>query len=380
VDVLRDPAAPPFYVARKVRVLDVPTQHPEITSALNVRLLWWGYLNGLAVLPDRIVVSTFGGTFSQSQCVAPDGTNTGTVVGPEPSASELHFFDPETLAPLGTSTSGLPCTALIEADPAGGFVALAGKRYSTTTFERFSAHGTQISTAARTLDPPGFSPADLLLVPGTRIFAALLISDNDAAVTTIDLATGTSSTVDLGKVTGAVKVEAFALAPYAEGGRTLIAITDTTGPQILLIDPTAPDHIVAQIADPAVRNTHYHQLVYVDPPIGRFVFTDASADLLWSTSRADPRLTFFNPHFSRATPTALSRGRAKDALLAGWVSQNVSRDWAAYATVIDAAAPRVLPGAIELGEGSVGSIRSDGKGRFFVALPWSAELVRIDPN
>ena len=52
----------------------------------------------------------------------------------------------------------------------------------------------------------------------------------------------------------------------------------------------------------------------------------------------------------------------------------------AIATLLDTEADRFLPGVWVLGEGLPTRVVTDAAGRYFIALPWTAELVRLDPN
>jgi hypothetical protein len=385
IDVLKDPAKPAFTVAQRARLFDAAPIVPDLGQLFDSRDVVWGYLNGLAVLPDRIVVSTLSGVFSAYGCTRPLGTNTGTVVGPAPSRADLRSFDPEMLAPIGSPVAVAPCTSLLEPDMGGGLVAAAGsdEQSGAPTLTRFApnAQGALVATATITLGPPTYAPLDLLRLPNTRTFVALLLTETPTAafyrLAWADLAAGTQDSFDL--QTFAAAGQPFggkAIAAVSDHGRTLIAVGDNAAGRIVLLDPFAPAgaRLVDEIPTASRPDGHLDGIGYSND---RYVIIDLTSNLLWFTQRGGSRPVFANSHPMSAYPTSLSRDPGP--LLAGWMTGS-SSGWAAHATLVDPITPRVLPGWIPLGAGSVGRIRADANGRYFVLLPWAAEVVRLDPN
>ncbi|MCC7382910.1 MAG: hypothetical protein IT384_13820 [Deltaproteobacteria bacterium] len=311
-----------------------------------------GYLGGLAVLRDRIVVSTFNGAAGPVECAQ--------------GAGALAFVDPETMT-ISTSTAP-PCTTLLAADPtSAGFVGLGGT--DGQTMIRFDGAGRVVHQALLPV-PSSWVPWALERAGSTDRYGmvygppdrsrgvpqrAYVVDESFTVLQTVELAPR-----------GALAWAAEGL--VLVGGDWVVTYDASTNglgaPVAIRYGVCGQSDVAFAAARGAVRalaSRHYSESV-----------------LLW-TSRGCVGATFFE---WRAVPGALVFWPASPHLL---LVAYDSRELDGLSTgpsalaLVDVESAVVLPGALPVGEAPVEPLRADSTGRVWGMQSARGRILRIEP-
>jgi hypothetical protein len=316
-----------------------------------------GYISGLAVLSDRVVISTFDGLRSEKSCA-------------DAVPSRFVRLDPSSLAEVST-TQPAGCVTAIEAARDG--LTFFGS-FRDRVIARFDADG--MEQVRRQLDDPRFD--------GDHYPSVLAISDDGSKLVVAISHRGTGR----GHV---VILSAADLSTVAIAGPFSSRLTDLAilGPnELAVLDPENDLAVVADEAGRVVETLGFRgpcsqgalDLVEIEPFGPRAIAATAEERLArgvyTKTAERCGRGFFFEVD---ARPNGLLR--LSDGSFAVAAAET-SGDYRAHLGLMLGAERRILPGATPVGRGVVRFLRED-QGVIYGATPWEGGVfraVRIGPR
>ncbi|MEM7676428.1 MAG: hypothetical protein AAF449_10540 [Myxococcota bacterium] len=331
-----------------------------------------GYAYGMTVLDDRVVVSG---------AVDADGCSEA--------ASRLTFIDPDSLDTV-LSVNAYSCVQALSTDPSG-----------STFVAAYYDNGWRVGRFDRTGDelvrgPPigpqfgGTRSSGARQVPNWR--AAEILRPVDAGDLWLIMYDSRGAEPALG-TTAWVRLDARTLAPVSSPQflepwfRSYAGSLGPDGSYALLddwsfsvgwfgSDSSTPMASVSVGPDSPFKNVYYDLRPISEQRM--LVALQGRAPALTVTPMGQIR---------RMTHPAGEREQVMMTFLpwAGSIQlglgiQTVDRgNREVIATLIDPSNDRFLPGVWVIGEGMPSFVRTDVRGRYFIILPWTAEIVRLDP-
>ncbi len=369
---LYHPAPAPFAQVRRRRLLPVEPFAPRSLSedgTISARALLRAYAHDVEVLGDEILVAHGDGQLG-GRCDASEQRR----------PSVLERVDPDELATVGTATAP-PCLRRMLAD--GDAVLAVFAEEGDLWIGRFDRGGRR--RVARPLDPrdPRQRPDDdpdrplaeavyvvELLRPTPGTLAVVLSTDDDGPRTLVFVvADDDLRPLRRRRLDG---VTAMAAAATPEG----IALASGRG--VIWLDPAS----LADRAGPSVAPR---------PPwddVTLSALHPHASELLAASVGEAPQVFAFGGGASELDAAEILELPAQNSLLAPWtealvlvgaVGQVSPGRFGGLVARYDPRRRRVLPGLVEVGGGPIGRARLDGRGRAWLLLPWSAELVRLEP-
>ncbi|MCK6551578.1 hypothetical protein L6R52_37445, partial [Myxococcota bacterium] len=374
----------PFTVDR-VKVVeaarDVLPDWLTFNGLLVPDLMFEGWVHDLELVDGRVVALAGDGTFG-GPCRA--GFTRG---------SNLHFFDPATLALTGTATTP-QCLTAIAADPEypaifGVFTAAGEWRVG-----KFDATGRLLASApvdARTTAGPGeprrvtfrdHRVLDVEVLPARDLVAVLFNPEADTGKE----GNGGNVVFTYDRTT----LERRGGWDYPDGQRWVMTAVDDHTLALARNDARAIEWLDVD-SGPLGASAPLRRLdgVFNDDSLLDVAHHPASGTLLVAATR--------DPLLFTVTPRGAARGRAHvfdvdaapvtalpwppdptRALVAGIVG--TGEDRRAVVTRFDPTRPSFDSGTWDLGWGAPTKMLSDDEGHIFVLLPWSGDLVRLTPT
>jgi hypothetical protein len=325
-----------------------------------------GYTSGLVMLDGKLVVGLNGGVYGNRYC-------------PPERRSRFAFVDPETLAV--TATVAAPeCTVQIAKDPTGpGFLAAHGG--PVRLISRFDAQGNLQMT--RAIDAPPLDADHWIFGIYTSADPPRILTAFNAEVRPgRDTATGYMADVDpetlelralTGNIAGRVEV-------YGTAGPGKVAATEELADSLRVYEPGLDRYELLSLWGLCSRARRISPYALVRQDSTGFVVlpaagTDVQALFALDLDPMPPRCAAVSSWEVAADATAAIEWPEDRSLVLVGLVENRMR---AFAALADTRARRFLPGAVEIGRGQVSDPVSDGR-RVFLLLPWSAEIVRVEP-
>jgi hypothetical protein len=330
-----------------------------------------GYLSGLEVLGDEVVVASFDGQFVE-----------GTAC-PGEARGRFHFLDRDTLAEVHTATAPYCVRDLARHPTRRQFFAVFG---SPLRLGRFDGDG-RLLEARDVPFPAGNVAAPLRLLvhrmsPHVSVLVEALpdrddyvavFSGRDASLTleyrTISLR-GPDDRGDLGDI--------------AELDELLLSVLDRRADTIVNVDLTSPPPTY----ESADRSSFAEACEGIQVKVERFRRNPTHPEWLMISqggrvhaarleSISDCVLTrFYGPV---ADMHDLVFWPPDDDLVLVGLSDRDEADTARLA-LLDRSEDRFLPTSLEIGRGPIDDMRVDDLGRVFMTLPWSGSVVRAEPK
>ncbi len=324
-----------------------------------------GYIADLRVLPGAVWVATRAGSFGTLECE-------------EPERAELVRIDPEQPA-VTTVEMAPPCLALLAPDTSGLGELLGVTAGRAPRLHRFDAQGKVVATTD--VPPPALPmPTDDLVPVGlftdSSTVVALLLTTlqrpGAAWLVTLDArtlahrATSTASGAQLRASTGIVRQRVYA----SDRHNAAIQAFDVAGTALALRE--------MMMVQPARGSSDDAGFVYFHAPSERvLVSSTGRRAALWALDpslQAPGRRAF--AYEAEMVPWAITAWPGDDDRVA--VGAMVAPpSFAAMLATYSLAENRFLPGATRIGQGVVGALAVDAKGRLWASLPWSGQVVRI---
>ena len=350
IDVYVQPEAPPFSVERRA-LFDVALHVPSGVRArrhYSNDALSEGYLVDLVTLRDRVLVAEGGGERVDRRAArwltALDLTTMQTI--------ERFATEPK-LGPMAR-------------DPIGeGFVATYASG-AALRLGRFDASGRRTADAALAAST---STVTAIIARATEIAVVLQTTAGGEVLIheTEGLALRSRSLADEA-LHHATFVDAQAVA-VSKREREVIAVDVTTGaPRWTARIPNRPARDNTEIV--AIQRTAdgIVAALTLDVPSVRAIGTDGSVNAV-----AEPIDRPMSPQRFHQWPLD-----SKRLVVAG--SDQDAGEPEAFVTFMDSRAHRFSPGTYAVGQGAVTRIDADERGRLWLLLPWSAEIVRLSPT
>ncbi|MCK6551870.1 hypothetical protein L6R52_38905, partial [Myxococcota bacterium] len=359
IDVLSEAPEPPLAITT-LELDDPPYFDDHAFSRPSA-----GYLADLAVLDGLVAVVGWGAPPRVSSAFGCDGVM----------PAKLYRVDPETMRLVGTSTLP-PCVAALTPDPLGdGFLAVHGLDEPVVT--RFDRLGRAIEHVAydEGVLPGIVRPVAITTMDGDPPIAVALLSEDlsddlPAHVFVVDLRTMTKLPMETSP--GLIVKYLF---PF--DGRELLA-PDISSRTVRFLDPRRGTVRDGPTLVGTVPGTRIGEVVWL-PAAQRFLATgDSQSGGIYAflptherTGRAAPYERYAEVFSIGPWPT--------DPMRALTVVLDFDLPRNAWAMLVDARAPQMLPGATPIGLGTTGDLVPAGD-RVFTILPWSSTLVRIAPT
>jgi hypothetical protein len=374
----------------------IPDVHYESGApGLYSDLLQLGYLAELAILPDRAVVSSFGGAHNDS------GERACTV----PTPTTLHFLDLETMEEIGTAM-GPPClTRIVPSRTDDGFIGLSSHPSAdrqSTVFElgRYTKTGAKvfgkdfpIPLAVGTENFAYWSAGFVETLEDPPRLAALF----GAAYRAGEGHDAGHDYLDLFRTSDFEHVAHYDLRVFAHDRPTCVhslaavptgtvAWTEDNGDFVRWLDQ--PDRALIADGDPGEIAHHPMSDRVLVPSSDRFhaMFAGGREDRQGGVAidRVFPYERDIAMFASIPWPSdpslAISAGSTKVSL------PNGGREAFAVVELFDpgsrsrSIAPRFVPGSQLIGQGIVRRLIADAKGRVWMLLPWTGHVVRVEPR
>ncbi|MEM7675748.1 MAG: hypothetical protein AAF449_07055, partial [Myxococcota bacterium] len=363
----------PFSVSRR-RWEDGENKRPNVLgerSWIGVNHVRSGYAYGMTILSDRVVVS---GPDDGDRC--------------SERVSRLTLFDPSSLETIASPIT-YPCAQVLSADPSNEtFVAVYfddGWRAG-----RFNADGEELLQGPRldarfsSLRPdvglvPNWRPADLLR-PSNADELWLIMYDSrrdeprlgSAALVRLDAATLTPI--------GPPDFLETWLRSYAGalGANGAYALLNDWGLSVGWFTPgvIAPSASIVMGPDTPSRNVYYQ--LYSLGGDRMLVASQGRAPAIVVGPDAVEQRTTHPMGGQEQIVTTFVPWQGSIYLGIGIQTINQGKR-EVIATLFDAANDRFLPGVWVIGEGMASFVQTDAQGRYFIILPWTAEIIRLDP-
>ena len=369
VDVhVRPNGAPPFDVVRLAvteapdhlsdRLIDGrPTfaeQHSE------------GYVHDFDLVGDHIVVAVPGGDAPTIDCLADTSTN-----------DRLLIYRAADLSLVATATVPV-CTRAVAGEAAGATFLIVTGRDGRIEVRRYDVGGRLLARASvddpiGPGEPRAWRAVDLIVV-GVRAYAMIANQTSNGHIGGLvelslePLRARTRAMVSRAPEppAGAFPIDSTTFGTFATAAHQFW-IVDTTSFAIDVVDlPSDVTNKNARFGAALHRRTN--TFVHVTRGAWGLIFVDRQ-------SRAvKVREVFAGEQFYTRVASWVAGG---DLVVMGGMR---NFDWAgivSFASVPDA---RILPGTFVVGHGPVQRIRTDGRGRTWMSLPWGGDLVRLTPH
>ena len=332
---------------------------------VQVRFLESGYALDMAVLNDHAVISS---------PVDPDN-RCGTEAG------SFYSVDLTSLATIAVEP-GPPCAKAMSADPGGQTFVASYYDEPQWRIGRFDGRGRELVSVPlsdRFDDVSVWRPQQVLRPPGLNEIWLTMIN-----VDGLNPVPGTAL----------IRLDAGSLLPQAEyplhgWGRSFSAVMAEAAQFALVTEwmPTvgwfAPSEAIfptpsrtSMVPPDNVRNEYYSMTSLGDDRVIVAALGQAPALLL----SGQPLRRAFHP--GGGVEQAMVRFMPRpDGLQLGIGMQTINGGQReAIAVLLDPVAMRFRPGVWVIGDGFPTVVKTDDQGRIFVLLPWTAELVRLDPT
>lgn len=350
------PPGPPRFDVELRAIVEAPP-----TPGGGVRDPPSGYLSGLAVLEDRVIVSGHGGRFEGVACA-------GTEV------SSIWVLELEGLRPMGTATAA-PCLLALTRDP-GRTAVLAGFGGAQFQLARLDERGHTVKSLALS------APA-----PATHQLSALAVTADGAW-----LVAGFSSFDLPGRLPGKLALvdsRSLELRALVDTEPTVLAITATRGPVVAL--STDPDALIL-FFDAASRTVG--SKVHTAPSrdankTARYLTYLPGDDLVVASSPGfdAPAIHLVDEEVGWIDLATSYEGVLSPTAIYPWpvghrraVVATVGERNLAGLVLFDGELVRFLPGVTEIGFGAATAVDGDGAGRVYFLLAWSGQLARVRPR
>ncbi len=311
-----------------------------------------GFLSGLAVLQDRVVVAGHGGAAEPLICPA--------------MANELTFFDRSDLSLVATTTVGRCLRELVAAEDRATFYMLYGV-HPFVQFAEVDAEGRILREVARVTDG-GREYGRIVLTGGYAVFVERSVATSVEAIVAVDLASFTVTATELSEGPSRRLQDVH---PFHDG-EVLVADRDqgvvvrfdvTTG---AIIDET-----------PLCEGAKHPEAVFSD---GRFAYALGNGDRsslsvidLSSISAPCVLAKYFAGLADTRIPVGITGGRLWVAARRFEREEDVGR---AVLAAYDPSRESFLAGALDLGAGlPTHAVLVDDA--IYVVLAWSGHLVRV---
>lgn len=365
-----EPPTAPFELAKTQLVEDAEPYLPGTLDRLGVLqtdTLADGYLLELLVLPDAVVVSR-SVDLPVGACFPGDA---------RPGA--LVFLDPESLLPVRTTTAPR-CLRRMVPDEAGGFVG-AYVDGNELLLGRFDERGSLTSSVP--MDPrqeagpgeprlvrAGVDRVLEMLEIGSRLVVLLGNSTGDSFLFTFDAVTlGPLLRAQIRSATSAM----------LSTGDTVVATARNLEQEIAWLDVTTANEVAVERLPWRDLPRETDSLLSLHAVRGELLVTGTPPPALFLLSPMGPvraRAMIFDRDAFVVTMASWP-GRS---VFVSALAQEEGGRWSSLGALFDPARGRFLPGTWPLGDGVVGRIRSDDRGRLWLLLPWSGEVIRLTPR
>ncbi len=357
-------AAPPRLVIRTASLISDPEEPPDSLPAVAVG----GYLFGLEVFDDRIVVATDDGRAAWSnECSA-------NVPG------RFYFLDPETLQTTGTATSP-PCVRDLVRNPGRDELFAVFGPENGRSLGRFAKDGRLLERALIPERPDSEHPLPIVVHRlSDRVSVAFQNSDG------VQLHTF-HRTPALAHEWSSQTLEN--MANHQERDTDVIAILERRTDEIHLLDPTKPDAspnapFFPSNAGMGVRFSAVCENIGLRPE--QMLYLPGEGWLLGSRNERTGWIIELSLDGTDCDVIRWFEGPAEiydfalwptdpDLVLAGVRNIETGR---AYLSLLSRSEERFLTGSVDIGEGAVYHMRADDRGRVFMTLPWTGDVVRAE--
>jgi hypothetical protein len=349
---VRTGRVPPPLIHTPLRLAEVP----PFVDGLDSRPTR-GYLTGLAIAGDRVVVAR--------ELTGPRGWDSC----PPEQRGVFELIEVADATSAGTTTAP-PCVADLAAGPSGTVVALSGG--AAPSVVRVDREGRV--TAAASLEDPARNPGQLpvrLFATQTRLLV-LFTEPQEGPVTSTILELDPRSLAPLRSV--AVSERVLVMGRDLDGEVTFI--TDVVDVLYALIgDQPARQRPLWSLCSSGIRMRP--TAVVAHPATQRLVITADINDAqpvfsLDPLARCRPAVF---PWFDADATSAIAWPAAPELLLIGLTTQA-----RASAALFDPATSRFVSAELELGHGVPSAPAIDGAGKVWLMLPWIADVVRVEPR
>ena len=366
----------PFDLVPPTRFLDVRRAEPGTLaerSWIAARFLWSGYASAMVVLGDKLIISAWG-LFDQCN------TN----------GARFVFVDRETLTTTGAVPT-YPCPQALSVDPGGETFVAAYLSEQGWRVGRFDADGRELYSAEavgaelsvlrdENLRPtvPVWRPSEFLRSPGGDklwlvMYNALGDEPAEESAAVIELDAETLERTSQEVLDGWFR----SYSGVAESAETYVLLSEWSYSLGWFASGGTSSDPEWQIArDTPLRNIHYKVARLTSDRFLVSALGRAPAIIMGRNGEID-RMS----HPGGETEQMMVKyfdwnGPIKLGI--GLQTVNDGRR-EAIATLLDTENDRFLPGVWALGEGFPSLFASDERGRHYVVLPWTAEVLRIDP-
>jgi hypothetical protein len=335
-----------------------------------------GHLFGIAIL-DQAIVAAATDTFRHWYDCDPAASHDRAV-----------FVDPETLQ-VTAAVRLPPCVSGLVNDPAShGFLATYGGP-NGRWLGRFDPTGAQTATVAVAPNLPlTTEQISVLYARGPNVAVGIgPTAGGSSYVAFFD-----SSTLAPTAVSAAVPGGPLVVIGPGGTGAVTVAGVEGSKDRLLVFDPMSGNFTENDLRGKCnnggqVATTQLERFTggdgvirYVIPSValGSSRMYVASGDLSTCTPHAPFGMVAKPYSVVVWPPSALRRNLWLLGLTADATSAHPERP--ASLTLFDALTVSFLPGSMPIGNGQVGPMISDAKGRVWVELPWTASLVRVTPR
>ena len=369
----REREAPFTFVRKAWREVepDIPIELTE-RAWLGARFVRAGYGYGMTMLDDLIVVT-----------------------GPEtPAPAErcglvpffVHLIDPMTLEPVLTKPTE-SCAEALSADPGGQTYVTTYVDGQTWQLGRFDRQGDLVSHVP-IMDPtvlgfdasgPQFRTQEILRPPGVNELWVVMYNDGgNTQPPGISVSRYDATTLAYLSQTTLADTWLRGFSGFATSSTEYTQVSET-GSAVgwFRIGASVPVTSVEVVFRDAVVNNVLYTIT--PAPNDRVLIAARAKSPAVIVDRTGRVQTLVHPA-GEVEQWIMRYGPWQDNLTMAFGMQTINQGRReAIATLLDVDGDRFLPGVWEIGEGLPTYVETDADGRLFVMLPWTAELVRIDP-
>jgi hypothetical protein len=325
-----------------------------------------GYLADLEVVEDGVAIARPSGGFRNPVCdpLGPPFVDAAT--------SAVSFLDPDTLrTQRSIEVSG--CVRKLAALPGGDLLMLRGhaKQFGLA---RLTPTGEVLDVVNLVEISRVAAAIGLLVLPGTpiRLAAVFVLPGQTSVLGQVQVVTSTVDPQVRVYDVGSVANNAAPTAMVSLGNDQLL-ISDSVTARFLTLD------LATGLVDQALGPMDAQDVgaIAYQPEQQWLVMLEPSAN--GSLYRRDRSRAWVRANvWMSGDPTALGLDDAGGAVVS-WMVAMKGRG-TSHLGRVDLSTPSLLPGDTLVGDGPVSVLKHDNKGRWFALLPWSTEVVRLDPR
>lgn len=338
-----------------------PEQEREPLGRLDA---WTGYLVDSTIVDQGLWVSTRKGAFGTIECQAPE-------------PAELVRIDTDSLA-LTVRRDAPPCLAHLARDPSGAGELLGITAGRAPVLHRFAADGRSVEQLALPMVEPLRTTDELvptaLVSDSSTTTVAIFLTSTPLSGASWVVTVSTAGPLRWLRTRGPRAGQLRGASSLVDGA---IYVADPDGGQVVRM-PLVGKTSTLTLTPPRGASDDAAAVYWHAPSARLVVSTTSKRAALWTL---DPQTRTTSRAFgyeAELVPWAVTQlpGSADQVMVGVMVAPPSLQAAVALYSVSE---QRFLPGLVSLGSGAVSRLETDPRGRVWALLPWTGQVVRIEP-